>query len=347
MKFDLNRKSTHRYYPLGFLEKMQRINQPIWMRIFRIINFKSLKRNPGRSRILRHANLLVDLADSTQSKPPSIEVLITVHPKDNEKLVNAVASLELFSLNEISRFTLITTENNVDYLKTYFCNNTRINVLSEQKSQVWALIDIIREIGGDRFGHILQQLLKMWHCAESTSDYTLIFDSDTILNHPTLWVNSRLQSGVFPTFHSAYADRKLLELFPGFVKWNMNECYISHHVLVHRAIMIELLEELGSYDYITNSKFGHDQLVTHEILGCRLAGILNYARLGHDMSEFDTYSKYALFKYPTSVVELRWSNLTCVVEGSQGHTFDFVQNLITRDAKFIKRFRTISIHDHL
>jgi hypothetical protein len=271
---------------------------------------------------------------------------MTVHPKDNVKVGNAIASLEKNSKNRIFQFTIITTEHNVVYLKKLFGGDSRFKIFSEQESLVWTIIGLIKQIGGDRYGHILQQLLKIWHCAESASEYILVFDSDTVLNHPTLWVNSDLQSGVFPTFHRAFADEELNKFFPRFVRWDSNECYISHHVIFRQTIVCAFLEELSSYLNDDNSLEKLLNAIPEESLRKKFIGLINYTRLGHNMSEYDTYSKYALFNYPDVVVELRWSNITYTREDYDPQPADSQGYLDSEEERFANRFRSVSIHDH-
>lgn len=335
------------YYPKGILERLQRIHQPFWIRVL-VISRPILRKFHSRLvQILRHGSLEIDLVETSPSDIPNIEVLMTVHPKDNIQVEDAVKNLERYSKNKITKFTVITTEENVDYLTKLLGRDDRFEIFSEQKSPVWEILEILKEIGGERYGHILQQLLKIWHCAVSVGEFTLVFDSDTFLNHSTLWVNSELQSGIFPTFHAANADKRLVELFPGFVKWNTNECYISHHLVFNREILLAFLLDLSKFQI--ESKFELEPILgkLEESLVDKFQGLINYAKLGHDMSEYDSYSKYAFTNFSNEVVELRWSNMTLFLEDFQSLSAAQLFETNKDASDFKNMFRTVSIHDHL
>jgi hypothetical protein len=286
-------------YPTGLLEFMQRIEQPFWLKTIVSLRVILKKSHPEFNRALRHASLNVDLSQTLNTEIPSIVVLMTVHPKDNMRVGFAIDTLNKYSINKIDEFTLITTDDNVSFLNEMFGDDERFRVISEEQSMVWLLINDLKVIGGKRYGHILQQLLKIWHSVESKSDFILVFDSDTFLTRPTLWVNSELQSGIFPTFHGSNADRKTQELYPNFVNWSTKECYISHHLVFNRRILSSFLKELGEIpsELVTNSTSLLDQIdADFRKMFC---GLINYARLGHDMSEYDSYSKYAFHKRTT------------------------------------------------
>ncbi len=333
-------------YPTGMLEFMQRVEQPFWLKIFVSLRVILKKSHPEFNRALRHASLNVELSQTPDTEVPNIVVLMTVHPKDNMRVGFAIDTLKKYSINKIDEFTLITTGDNVKYLNDLFGDDVHFRVISEEQSLVWLLMNDLKVIGGKRYGHILQQLLKIWHSVESKSDFILVFDSDTFLTRPTLWVNSQLQSGIFPTFHSSNADRKTQELYPNFVNWSPKECYISHHLVFNRKILSSFLEELGNFssDLVTNSTSLVDQVdADFRKMFC---GLINYARLGHDMSEYDSYSKYAFHNYLAKVEELRWSNLTLFMEDFEVIA-SYLNNVGPPDVEdLLNKYRSISVHDH-
>ena len=333
-------------YPTGMLEFMQRIEQPFWLKTIVSLRVILKKSHPEFNRALRHASLNVDLIQTPNTEVPNIVVLMTVHPKDNMRVGFAIDTLKKYSINKIDEFTLITTEDNVSFLNEMFGYDGRFRIVSEEQSTVWLLINELKAIGDKRYGHILQQLLKIWHSVESKSNFILVFDSDTFLTRPTLWVNSELQSGIFPTFHASYADKKTKELYPNFVNWSTKECYISHHLVFNRRILSSFLKELGEFpsELVTNSTSLLDQVdADFRKMFC---GLINYARLGHDMSEYDSYSKYAFHNYSAKVEELRWSNLTLFMEDFEVISA-YLNNMgPTNVEDFIKKFRSISVHDH-
>ena len=335
-----------KHYPNGLLETMQRVEHPNWLKTLVALRVILKRYRPQFARALRHASLNVELSQSEGVPLPKISVLMTVHPKDNMRVGFAIDTLKKYSKNTIDEFTLVTTDDNIDFLTNFFAEDLRIRILSEEKSAVWNMIEVLREIGGARYGHILQQMLKLWHCIESKSDFVLVFDSDTFLTRPTAWVNSESVSGIFPTFHSSNADNKLVELYPDFVKWNQGECYISHHLVFNRKILKAFLLELGQYANETVTKMATKVDLADIEQPEMFFGLINYARLGHDMSEYDSYSKYAIHNYPTEVQELRWSNMTLFMED-----FEIIKEYLSKEGnspsdKFIKKFRSISVHDH-
>jgi hypothetical protein len=200
----------------------------------------------------------------------------------------------------------------------------------------------------NRSGWYFQQFLKMAYAIRSKTKYYLIWDSDTFpLNHINFFENIGIvnEGGVskcfftmknehhipyIPYFNIPYL-KTINILFDGVVLKLTNKSFIAEHMMVHKDIMIEMIEKIENNKKINGNKF-YEKI---------LYAIDRNEILGPGFSEFETYGNYVLKYYPEKYC-LR--ELRTLREGSYFvNESDINDNVLNWIAK---SYDTISFEDH-
>ena len=138
-----------------------------------------------------------------------------------------------------------------------------------------------------RAGWYFQQFLKMSACfLPNISDYYLIWDADTVMLNPVLFLNEAGQTLVKPSteYHQPYFDT-FFKLFG--INRSVDFSFISEHFLINRHYMEELIAVIGERAASKNHWVWNimDAVETKHLSG---AGF----------SEFETYGNFVNTAHP-------------------------------------------------
>jgi len=139
-----------------------------------------------------------------------------------------------------------------------------------------------------------QQFLKMSYAFHCSTDYYLVWDSDTIpLRNIRFWKNiDGTEKCLFGEHKHQSAQQPCLDtlntLFNGKVKRLFNESFIVEHMMINKKIMKELIHEIEMNDQLQGKYF------FEKILYAVNKNDIEYGAF----SEFETYGNYVLNYYP-------------------------------------------------
>jgi len=248
---------------------------------------------------------------------PHISILIPCHSKDVKILplclLGAIESVE----NPISEIVLIT---NTDFISNNFWHsalsvleekNIKYRVVHQDEIIPRNIQDSLKEFyPNSRFGWFLQQVLKLKWVMDSSSTYTLVIDSDTILLKKKLWINSTDMQilEIAGEYQSPYM--KHLDAFMPGRKFSPFS-YVTHHQLINRNYL-------------------------YEIFPGGLSDILAWIRPSHDPetstpSEYQLYGEWVVGKHKKRFRFAKWGNTHLhidmkILEGKTSVSYDYLRN---------------------
>ena len=137
-----------------------------------------------------------------------------------------------------------------------------------------------------------QQFLKMAYAYQCSTDYYLVWDSDTIpLRNIQFWKNIEGEEKcLFSEHHHSHQPciDTLYKLFNGKVKRLFNKSFIVEHMMINQKIMRELIHDIEMNDKLQGTYF------FEKILYAINKKDIEYGAF----SEFETYGNYILNFYP-------------------------------------------------
>ena len=176
----------------------------------------------------------------------------------------------------------------------------------------------------DKFGWVLQQLIKFQIVLTARNDATLILDADTILVRDRTFIDSEgIQALCYShEYHRPYAVQfsEFFETDPD----NMGHSYVTHHQLMQKRIVEEMFGGTGE---------------NLEAWARRA----NY-KIFSPLCEYHCYGEFLARYYPTRFKLMRWGNIP--VKSSELSAI-----LRSNDSlEIVNRFRnwcSISVHSYL
>lgn len=192
---------------------------------------------------------------------PFIEVVIPCTEKDLAMLPFSLASVRENSRNPISKITLVTPSQCVEKTKEQFPN---LEILSDEQVLSQELIDELKKIvPPKRWGWSIQQLVKLAFAQTSEAKGVLIWDSDTLLTRPTIWLDSSGKQLLMFSheYHRAYVENTSKYWGAGGKSRGMS--FVTHHQLMKPNIVKDMfpngdsayIEWLRNCDWKTGSAF--------------------------------------------------------------------------------------------
>ena len=262
---------------------------------------------------------------------PEIELLYVASEKDFQILnLTILTTLESLSNHRILRISIIVPEQHLAVLRNSLPKlSVPINLISENSLVTSLDIRELKEIFQERYGWVLQQILKIVHVSHSESDGVLVLDADTALLCQRNWLDVSGNQILLPTweYHAPYykflEDRKIGKNPPDFT-------FVSHHMLFQPHVMREILHTLAWNDTKT--------MITQLTLSLQ----------NHENSPFsidyELYAQFLYSVYPEKITLEKWGNLESVRKTKNGKIENFVQDVIN-DAR--GRFASVSFHSYL
>ncbi len=227
----------------------------------------------------------------TKSIDTSIDVIITIAPKDVDKLENCLIGIKKNILHPISQIFVIGKSSlelsNIE--KKYSCVHVEEeNLLSKNKLNInYTYNDI------DRSGWLYQQMLNYEAVLSlGNENLKLAVDSDTVFSKKQIFIKGKkIIFNASDSYHRPYfeAAKKLLDL-PKVT----NISFTSHHIIYNRKFLMSML------NYIKN-KYNEKEWYNAILKNIDYQCFSNH-------SEFETYAQYVMYEFRNSVKVEYWFN---------------------------------------
>lgn len=250
----------------------------------------------NKIRFIRYlkCNLFYEVPKIQNSIDLEIEILFVAAGKDSEILPHAISgaiqSTHNYRVRSITiicpRADLLIIKQNIQSIDYPF------QVIPEDEVVEDNFINQLKDLFGDRYGWVLQQLLKINFVKESGAAGVLIIDSDTILLKPRLWLDSHRTQVLMPTWerHEPYFDFLRIN---NFCVQQDSLSHISHHMLLQPEILREMLLTYNLNDFETFI----------QVFSTCPRGVNSPFSLDYEM-----YAQYLITRYPHSVRYEKWAN---------------------------------------
>ena len=184
-----------------------------------------------------------------------IDVVIPVHKKDAPTLEIVIAAIKK-NIQDVRRIIVISKER--------FSENAE---WFDEKKFPFSIEDVGNELGGNggigknvRRGWFYQQLLKFYahDVMDDLLDNILIFDADTIANHPMKFIeeDGSLYMDIRNYGKPHYLYKKhLRKLLPMLGKLDNSENPVVHHMVFNKEIIEELFKKLMKLGNLSSIQF--------------------------------------------------------------------------------------------
>lgn len=218
---------------------------------------------------------------------PAITLGIVCHPKDFEILQIAIAQAIKHSQNPINEVVLVTTKDGYAELSSRY---PQYDVRSEDEVLTGDTISNLKKIvPSDRFGWVLQQIIKFSITLRAKNSSTLILDADTILVQSRTFINSQSVQALAYSYeyHQPYSAHfsKFFQLDLD----NKGHSFVTHHQLMQKKIVAEMFGENGE-----------------NLEAWAKAADYN---VFSPLSEYHCYGEFLVRFYPKKYKIMRWGNL--------------------------------------
>jgi len=254
---------------------------------------------------LREVNSLPISKNSTQLQ--EARALFVVTQKDFRTLPLAISSLIASTGISQTEIDVVTPD-----IFLFDCSELlksegleAVNILDE--GQIIPLMDLnsLKNRSGERFGWILQQLLKLQVSINSSAKFTLICDADTILLRPREWTRGN-QIVLFPSMEINQEYYNFLNRAFGFSS-NPRYSFVSHHMLVNNFALRSIFKDLR-IDSITK---------VIEIIN----NFADFESASSVSIDYEFYAQYMFVNHRGSIFLEKWSNI-----GIPAKFFKFFKN---------------------
>jgi hypothetical protein len=226
----------------------------------------------------------------------SLDVIITVAPKDIDKLENCLIGIKKNILHKISNIFIVAKKSLrlEEIEKKFSCIHVEEDCLLNKISL--GIKYIYEDI--DRSGWLFQQLLNYQAVMSLGSEkFKLAIDSDTVFCRKQKFEkNNRIIFSAANSYHLPYFDaaKNLLDL-----KKVTNISFTSHHIIYNKEYLSEMLDYLQKkYD-----KVWYRAIIEN----------IDYNTLSNH-SEFETYAQFVMNKYKSTTTVEYWFNKTVFKE---------------------------------
>ena len=249
-------------------------------------------------RLIRSITVPLSRGKYKSSDLLSFEIICVVTSKDFDILKNclsfATLALKDYQLNKIS---IVVPENEVTQCKemlTNFVFLEKCNVINENEVISSNLRKLLKSVFNERYGWVLQQLLKFKMAQDSEAFAVLVVDADTILLDKRPWIDSDRNQILTPVeeYNSDYYlflnKLKLCDLEPEFT-------FVSHHMIIQPELLKRILNKSEIYSFENLCEL----IIKHSNRGTNSPICIDY--------EF--YAQGMQLHYPDKVILSKWANI--------------------------------------
>lgn len=278
-----------------------------------------------------YANDLTPPETHPTDRIPSLELLYVATAKDfqilNLTISTTVDSLSNFHLSKIS---IIAPKAHIEALRHSLPELlVPVNLISEESLVSSLEIEELKKKFLERYGWVLQQLLKVLFVSQSESDGVLVVDADTALLCQRAWLDFSGLQVLTPTweYHRPYyeflQEYKIGKIPPDFT-------FVPHHMLFQPQIMREILDALRW----TESKAIIRTLISSS----------QHQENSPFSIDYELYAQFLCSFYPEKVSLEKWGNFQSARRLKNGNLPDFIQYVI---ANSHGKYASVSFHSYL
>jgi hypothetical protein len=261
----------------------------------------------------------------------TLELLYVATMKDFEILALTIpTTLDSMSNFRISRVSIIVPDEQVETLRSSIPKLPVEIVLILESSLISDVqAQELKEHFDNRYGWVLQQVLKILFVSQSDSDGVMVVDADTALLSQRNWLDLNGKQVLTPTweFHPPYykflEDHNLIEGIPG-------STFVSHHMIFQPHVMNEIFVFLG---WSTNL----------DIIKSLTSLSLEQENSPFSI-DYELYAQYLYRFYPEKVSLEKWGNLESLRKLKDGSVEDFVRRVIINSQG---KYASVSFHSYL
>ena len=233
---------------------------------------------------------------SKESASKKIDLVFVATLKDFEVLkISLPLAVRAIPKNQLGTVQIVVPKIEVNLCKKAFVNfNPKVKVMDEDLLLCREDREKLVNKFQDRYTWVLQQLLKVASVLKSDSEAVLIVDADTLLLNRRVWLNSDdsqiLQ--ISEEYNSDYYDF-LTNL--GIGKNPPKYTHITHHMLIQKSFLVEVLERIGVND-------------PHDLVNLLVKNVEIKSK-SPICVDFELYAQYMMSNHRDKVVLSRWCNL--------------------------------------
>lgn len=220
---------------------------------------------------------------------PRFDVIIPFHIKDASMVQKSVQSL-LRNVIGLRKIFMITHPKN----KMVVSVMQGVDMISENEVTFPSFKEVHSIVNSDRTGWYFQQLLKMYSAFyPELLNYYMSWDSDTILTHPTVFLEDKdrlvLTKSVEPVYQDYGNHIKRLGIEPC-----KKVSFIAHHMMFNKKEMKKLITKVGGWKKILKE-------VDEKLLDTGRSG----------MSEFQLWASFLIqekIQFSTRWLSMKWTD---------------------------------------
>jgi hypothetical protein len=261
-----------------------------------ILNLMRQKRPFPIIRFVRANRLFSERNSNPKEEAVQIELLFVVAGTDMKILPYSVSCAEKALSNFIQpiRISVIVPNLEVDSCRAMFQESKNLEIINEDDLLSEDSRSALKKRFGERYGWVLQQLLKIQFVLGARSDGVLIVDADTLLLRQRPWLDTDSVQILTPSdeFNESYYDY----LFHFDVcSRNPRYTFVSHHMLLQPKYLKEMISftKWNDVDGIIKS------LVSYPFKNMESPFSIDY----------EAYAQYLSNRHPSAVKLTKWANL--------------------------------------
>ena len=276
--------------------------------------------------------LMAPSVELEDREPPEIDLFLACAGKDLLTLPLAISAAAVNVKNPIGTISVAVPDHDRDTAQSVLAETLssgtldRVRITADSEWVNPKTINDLRQVFGNRFGWVLQQIITTNFVLKSSSRGVLVINSDTVLTRPKLFLDSKGKQILHRSseFNEPYYKylRSLDE------QLEVKSSHVTHHMLMQpdlmRAVMrhigFESIDALGRSVIDFSSKTGQRQFCL----------------------EFELYAQFVKLLFPERIIEIKFSNI------SVSRTDELA--VLERQAHQIGRskvFNSVSFHDYL
>ena len=295
--------------------------------IFIFLKFDSERRSFFRYFESNRFSINLQLPPATSNL--KIDLLFVAARKDLETFpLAAFYAFQSVIGGEVQQISVIAPQKDVRLFENVIGSTfLPINVIDEESIISSATIIQLKEIYSNRFGWVLQQIIKLRFVENSNADGVLVVDADTILLKKRKWLDYGEKQILTPTweFHRPYYNflnsLNICSQIPTYT-------FVPHHMLMQPKIVSELISHLG---------WEKDSDLLKSIKSVDLPGENSPFSI-----DYELYAQYMFKNYPELLTLEKWANLS-LARSKHGFGQQFKRLL----PKVGKSFASLSFHSYL
>jgi hypothetical protein len=251
--------------------------------------------------------------------------------KDFEILKSTLSiTLESLSNYQVSSVTIIVPDSQIKTLSDLLPKTESPVVILPESSLVSQIeIKLLKEFFGDRYGWVLQQILKMLFVKKSLFLGVLVVDADTALLTSRIWIDSNHRQVLCPTWENHAPYYKFLEKHG--IPVNPPEfTFVSHHMLFQPMVLNEVLR-LQGWD------------TTQKIIESLMSSTSTNENSPFSI-DYELYAQYLYLHHPEKVVLEKWGNYEAKPRKSTASATEHAKSVIS---KSLGKYASVSFHSYL